>query len=114
MISRPNHFDSLYEGPDNGSPVEIKLALLADAANLSREGKLNILGAFTTISAVAVPARHPATQLVLNMDVSAAEAGTEKNMEIKLLGEDGENLGQVSGAFRMPKLQKPGRKMQLG
>ncbi len=101
-------------GADNEAPMEIRLAVVADAANLSREGKLNILGAFTSISAVEVPARHPEMQLVLNMDVSAAEAGAEKRMEIKLLGEDGENLGQVSGAFKMPKLQKPGRKMQLG
>lgn len=114
MISRPINFDSPSAAGDNRIPVEIKLALLADAANLSREGKLNILGAFTSIYAHEVPVRHPEMQLVLNMDVSAAEAGQEKKLDIKLLGEDGENIGGVSGAFMMPKLQKPGRKMQLG
>jgi hypothetical protein len=114
MIRRPIDFDNPFSGTDNGIPVEIKLALLADAANLSREGKLNILGAFTSIYAPEVPARHPEMQLVLNMDVSPAEAGQEKKIDIKLLGEDGENIGEVSGIFMMPKLRKPGRKMQVG
>jgi len=36
--------------------IKIPLAVIADSANVSREGKLNILGIFQNIGAKIVPA----------------------------------------------------------
>ena len=39
--------------------MEVKVALLADGANVSREGKLNLLGIFDTLFARSFPTTHP-------------------------------------------------------
>jgi len=79
--------------------MEVTLALLADAANVSQEGKLNILGAFANINAVKFPARHPEMQLVLRFEASPAEAETKKHLEVKVIAEDGQAVGGFEGEF---------------
>lgn len=68
--------------------MNVAFALLADAANQSREGKLNILGAFGEIYATNFPARHPEMHLVLRLDASPAEAGLRKKIRIIFLDQD--------------------------
>jgi hypothetical protein len=97
-----------------GFLMEIKMALVADAANLSQEGKLNILGAFNNINTHELPARHPEMQLVLNMEASPAEAGLKKHLEVKLLGEDGLQVGGLVGDFGVPEPRKPGERVRMG
>jgi hypothetical protein len=94
-------------------PMEIKIALVADAANLSQEGKLNILGAFTDIRTSEVPARHPEMQLVLLMEASAAESGRTKKLEVKLLDEDGIQVGGMAGEFVVANPPRPGQRIQM-
>jgi len=48
--------------------MEVKLALLADGANVSREGKLNLLGIFDTLFARSFPTTHPQMQLVIRFE----------------------------------------------
>jgi hypothetical protein len=79
--------------------MNVTLALLADAANVSQEGKLNILGAFANINAVKFPARHPEMQLVLRFEASPAEAETNKRLEVKVIDEDGQAVGGFGGEF---------------
>lgn len=94
--------------------MEVSLALLADAANISREGKLNVLGAFTSIGASAFPARHPSMQLVLEMDASISEVGTVKKIEVKLLDQDGQMLGEVTGEIKVQRPAEPGQRVHFG
>jgi hypothetical protein len=84
---------------------------LADAANVSQEGKLNILGTFANINAHEFPARHPEMQLVLRLEASPAEAGMKKKLEVKVLDEDGRQVGGVSGDFNVPSPPSPGRRI---
>lgn len=75
--------------------MQVRLALLADAANVSREGKLNILGVFDTVFAAQFPTVHPQMQLVLRFTASPGEAGSSHAVEVRLEAEDGRALFRV-------------------
>ena len=99
--------------PDNEGSMEVTLALLADAANVSREGKLNILGAFGNINANKFPIRHPEMRLVLRLEASPAEAGMQKKFEVKVLDVDGQQVGGIGGEFNVPSPPQTGRRIQM-
>src|SRR5688572_1005154 len=82
-------------------PMEITLAVLADAANRSTEGKLNILGAFGNLYATGYPTGHPLMQLVLRMQASPGEVGQTKELKIVLIDADGHRVEgfEVDGKF---------------
>lgn len=82
--------------------MEVSLALLADYANVSVEGKLNIMGIFSLIYAPAVPTIHPQMRLVIQFKVDPAERGTSKMIEIKLLDADGNLLAGVGQNIQIP------------
>ena len=98
-------FDSSSVGLDNEGPMKVTLALLADAANVSKEGKLNILGTFDNINASKFPARHPEMQLVLRLEASPAEANTKKRLELKVMDADGKQVGGANAEISVPPAQ---------
>jgi len=92
--------------------MEVAFALLADAANVSREGKLNVLGAFDRIYGAKFPLTWPRMMLVTRFVASAAEFGTEKNVEIVTLDADGKRLGTATGKMTLPQGQA-GRQLKI-
>ena len=56
--------------------MHIAFALFADAANISQEGKLNILGVFDALQVAQLPAVHPRATLVVRVKGTAADSGT--------------------------------------
>ena len=61
--------------------MHVSFALFADAANLSQEGKLNILGVFDAVQVGQLPAIHPRAHLELRARGRAHDAGrTNVNM----------------------------------
>ncbi|MBI1756207.1 MAG: hypothetical protein HYR64_03770 [Fimbriimonas ginsengisoli] len=83
--------------------MNITLALLADAANVSREGKLNVLGVFNTIGASKFPVRHPRMVLVFRVEWTNAEAGTARDGEIKLMDADGREHAKIDFRVSLPR-----------
>ena len=81
--------------------MDVAFALLADAANISREGKLNILGAFDRIYGSKFPLTWPRMVLVTRFEASASEYGSEKSLEIVTLDADGKRLGSASGKMKI-------------
>lgn len=79
--------------------MEIVLATLADSANTSTDGKLNLMGLFDTIYAASVPVAHPAMQLVLRIRAEPAEIDREHELEIRCMDADGGELFKVKGGF---------------
>jgi uncharacterized protein DUF6941 len=79
--------------------MEVKLALLADGANMSREGKLNLFGIFDTIFARSFPVTHPQMQLVLRFEAPAREAGKTCQVEVQLVADDGRVLFRLPGTL---------------
>ncbi len=81
--------------------MEVTLAVLADYANVSREGKLNILGIFDIIRARVFPTTHSQLLLVMSLEASIAEVGQSKTVEVKLMNEDGKQLFGISGQLEL-------------
>jgi|SRR3990172_2157277 len=82
--------------------MEVPLALLADYANVSREGKLNVMGVFNRIWATEFPTVHPEMQLVFRLEAGPAERGQDTKIEIKLLDEDGKVIQHLEGHLSIP------------
>jgi len=83
--------------------MKVSLALLADYANVTKEGKLNLLGLFSVINASSLPWKHPQMLLVLSFEASPAEWDTSKKIEIKLLDADGNNKLTIGSDLKVPK-----------
>ncbi len=83
--------------------MEVSLALLADYANVTKEGKLNLLGLFSMINAPSLPWTHPQMQLVLSLEATPAECDSSKKVEIKLLDADGNSKLTIGSDLKVPK-----------
>lgn len=88
--------------------MEVTLAVIADAANVSSDGKLNVLGRFSNIYAGALPARHPVMVLVLEIEADPFEAGTQKRIEVILADPDGVEMSKVAATVVLPQPTTPG------
>ena len=56
--------------------MHISFALFADAANLSQEGKLNVLGVFDAVQVATLPAVHPRATLVVRLKGGRTDVGS--------------------------------------
>ncbi len=82
--------------------MDVTFAVIADAANLSKEGKLNLLGIFNALHVAQFPAVHPHMSLVMTLEATAAEVGQTQVIEVKLLDPDGKQLGAAAGQLVVP------------
>jgi hypothetical protein len=87
--------------------MNLTLGLLADYANKSSDGKLNILGIFNRIWSENYPAIHPEMKLVLRFDVHPAETGQPKKFQIQLRNERGAVLFELAGEMTVPAPKEP-------
>lgn len=85
--------------------MDIRLAVLADGANVSREGKLNVLGVFDTLYARQFPCVHPHMALVLRFEAAPEEAGSTRQVEVQLVAADGRVLVSIPGAVTLQRHQ---------
>lgn len=89
--------------------MDVTLAVCCDAANVSREGKLNLLGIFNSIHAAEFPCTHPHLALVLRVEARIGEEGVHP-LEIQLVDEDGQQLFDINGQLSLQGAA-PGRPM---
>jgi hypothetical protein len=92
--------------------VDVRLALLADSANVSREGKLNILGIFDTIYTRQLPTTHPQMQLVLRFLATPDEAGVTRAVEVQLTSSAGQVLLSLPGKIAV-QAREPGESIGI-
>ncbi len=88
--------------------MEVSIAVLADAANVSQEGKLNITGIFTQLRLRKFPARSPTFSMVLGLLAHTSEAGDHKLL-VRLADEDGQEIANIQGDFKVPKSKSGGK-----
>ena len=81
--------------------MDIDLAVIADAANVSQEGKLNILGVFDTIWAREFPFRHAAMVFVIRVRADFTEQGLHQ-LDVRLVNADGSQLFKAEGPLQVP------------
>ena len=58
--------------------MHISFAVFADGANLSQEGKLNVLGVFDALAVSGFPSMHPRTHFVVRLKGSAGDIGNHR------------------------------------
>lgn len=83
--------------------MDVKLILLADAANVAIGGKLNITGIFNAIGAKTFPTVWPQMQVVIILEADATEQGQTKTVEVQLTGPDGQKVLALGGKVAVPK-----------
>lgn len=76
--------------------MHISFALFADAANLSQEGKLNILGVFDAVQVGGLPTLHPRATLVVRLKGNREDAGTH-SLELSWVNPRGSELWKSAG-----------------
>jgi hypothetical protein len=80
------------------------MALIADEANISQEGKLNVLGAFDRIAAPAFPTVHPKMVFVFRIEAGYGDGGRPIPVRVRLIDEDGEVLFEAGGEIVAPEV----------
>jgi hypothetical protein len=76
--------------------MQLAFALLADAANVSVEGKLNVLGVFDALQVAQLPTVHPRATLVLRLRGALDEVGRHQ-LRLDWLAPDGQELWSTVG-----------------
>ena len=80
--------------------MHISFALFADAANLSQEGKLNILGVFDAVQVGQLPAVHPRAHLVVRLKGTRADIG-DHTVTLRWLNPQGHELWATTGELNV-------------
>jgi hypothetical protein len=81
--------------------MRITLGLLADAANVTAEGKINILGEFNIIRAPELPITVASFTLVFRLEADGNEPA-DHTFQIRLLDEDGNLVRALAdGTFQL-------------
>jgi len=76
--------------------MHVSFALFADAANLSQEGKLNILGVFDALQVATLPAIHPRAHLVVHLKGTGVDVGSH-TVSFRWLNPTGHELWTSAG-----------------
>ena len=82
--------------------MKIPMAFLADEANISQEGKLNVLGIFDRIAAAEFPVVHPRMVFAFRVQAGFADGGRTFPVQIRLVDEDGGVLFDAAGEINPP------------
>ncbi len=88
--------------------VDVTVAVLADYANVSQDGKLNIMGIFQELNPPALPFALPQMYLVLSFSAGPAEFNTTRNVRIPLLHSDGQEILRLEAQMHVPSARRPG------
>ena len=87
---------------DNECPMQVKFALLADYAIISRDGKLSVLGIFDEINLATIPGVMPTPMnLVVSLTGEASEVGNSFDLELLLWDQDGNELFASQTEFEL-------------
>lgn len=82
--------------------MKIPVAFLADEANISQEGKLNVLGIFDRIAAADFPVVHPRLIFTFRVHADFGDAGRTFPVLVRLLSEGDEVMFEASGEINAP------------
>jgi hypothetical protein len=80
--------------------MQVAFALFADAANLSQEGKLNVLGVFDALQVGALPAVHPRAHLVVHLKGTPIDVGRH-SVTLRWINPSGSELWTSTGELNV-------------
>jgi len=82
--------------------MKLILLLAADCANITGDGKLNVMGIFREINAPNFPAKHASMHLVIKLSAELGEYGKSRDLFVKLLDPNGNEIMNISGPINVP------------
>lgn len=80
--------------------MHVSFALFADAANISQEGKLNILGVFDALHVQQLPAVHPRATMVVRLKALPGDVGRH-TLGFSWIGPSGVDLWSTTGEMEV-------------
>jgi len=80
--------------------MQVAFALFADAANLSQEGKLNVLGVFDALQVGSLPAVHPRAHLVVHLKGTPTDVGRH-TVTLRWINPQGSELWTSTGELNV-------------
>lgn len=80
--------------------MHIQFALFADAANVSQEGKLNVLGVFDALQVAQLPALHPRATFVMRCKALPADEGHHE-MALAWVNPESKALWTTTGTLQV-------------
>ena len=93
--------------------MDVTVAVLADYANVSQDGKLNIMGIFQEINPPFLPFPLPQMYLVASYAAGPAEFDTIKDIKIALLDNDGKEMLTLEGQVPVQRPPRPGSRAYI-
>lgn len=82
--------------------MKIQMAVLADEANVSQEGKLNLMGIFDRIAAPEFPIVHPKMVFAFRVEAEYGDSGRAFPVRVAMENEDGAALFDAEGEIVAP------------
>lgn len=92
--------------------MHISFAVFADGANLSQEGKLNVLGVFDALAVGGFPSVHPRTHFVVRLKGGAEDTGAHR-LGFSWVNPDEESLWSSDGELNVAPGPNPAFEMDL-
>ena len=92
--------------------MHISFAVFADGANLSQEGKLNVLGVFDALHVGGFPSLHPRTHFVVRLKGSMEDVGAH-TLTFSWVNPAGESLWSSDGELNVAPGPNPAFEMDL-
>lgn len=79
--------------------MHLKYAFLAEHANVTEDGKLNVLGIFDRLYAPSFPCLHRVLYLVTSYETEPLDAGTTQQLEIRFVDPDAKAVRDITGTL---------------
>jgi hypothetical protein len=92
--------------------MHISFAVFADGANLSQEGKLNVLGVFDALAVSGFPSMHPRTHFVVRLKGTTEDTGAH-TLTFSWVNPEGEVLWSSDGELNVAPGANPAMEMDL-
>lgn len=88
--------------------MEVALAAVADSANVSQEGKLNVHGIFDSLQAKEFPVTHPQMAFAFRLRMEHEDQAQTHRVQVRLIDMDGNELFSTGGTIEVGRI-KPGQ-----
>jgi hypothetical protein len=82
--------------------MKIPMAFLADEANISQEGKLNVLGVFDRIAAAEFPVVHPRMVFAFRVQAEFSDGGRSFPVTVRMVDGEETILFEANGEINPP------------
>lgn len=83
--------------------MDLSFMLISDYTNTTGDGKLNVMGIFGSITSMTFPTTHPEMYVIAQLVASPAEYNRAFKFELKLMDEDGQQIGNIITNAEVPK-----------